>query len=188
MDDALLRFLKALSDANRLRVIGLLAHRAHTVEELATVLELRPSTLSHHLAKLSDAGLVRVQAQGHYHLYSLDLGALHTHAKALGSTEALRELAPVDGIDDPFDRKVLSTFLDEDGRVGQFPVKRKKLDVILRYALRSFEDEGPWTEREVNARLEELSDDTATIRRGLIDHGYMTRTPGGRSYSRTEIA
>ncbi|MEM7415692.1 MAG: metalloregulator ArsR/SmtB family transcription factor [Gemmatimonadota bacterium] len=188
MDDTLLRFFKALSDANRLRVIGLLAHRPHTVDELATVLEIRPSTLSHHLAKLSDADLVKVEAQGHYHLYSLDLAALHTRAKALGDTAALRDLAPVEGVEDPFDRKVLSTFLDDEGRVAQFPVKRKKLDVILRYALQRFEDEGPWTERQVNDRLEALSDDTATIRRGFIDHGYMTRTPGGRSYSRTDTA
>jgi hypothetical protein len=36
-DSALLTFSKALADANRLRVIGLLAHRPHSVEELATV-------------------------------------------------------------------------------------------------------------------------------------------------------
>ena len=57
-DDALLQFFKALADANRLRVVGLLAHRPHSVEELATVLELRPSTVSHHLSKLATARLV----------------------------------------------------------------------------------------------------------------------------------
>ncbi|MGD8601870.1 MAG: DUF2087 domain-containing protein [Gemmatimonadota bacterium] len=45
--------------------------------------------------------------------------------------------------------------------------------------------EGPWDEAEVNRRLEELADDTATLRRGFIDHGLMTRDPGGRAYSRS---
>ncbi len=183
-DDALLQFFKALADANRLRVVGLLAHRPHSVEELATVLELRPSTVSHHLSKLAAARLVRSEAQGHYHVYSLDLESLRRSARAMSSHEELRELAAIDGLEDPFDRKVLSTFLDEEGRIAKFPMKRKKFEVILRYALRLFEDEGPWDESEVNRRLETLSEDTATLRRGFIDHGWMTRDPGGRAYRR----
>ncbi len=183
-DDALLQFFKALADANRLRVVGLLAHRPHSVEELATVLELRPSTLSHHLSKLAAARLVRSEAQGHYHVYSLNLESLHERARTLSSHDELRELAAIDGLEDPFDRKVLSTFLDDDGRIAKFPMKRKKFEVILRYALRLFEDEGPWDESEVNRRLETLSEDTATLRRGFIDYGWMTRNPGGRAYRR----
>ena len=183
-DDSLLQFFKALADANRLRLVGLLAHRPHSVEELATVLELRPSTVSHHLSKLAAASLVRSEAQGHYHVYSLDLGSLHERARTLSSHDELRELAAIEGLEDPFDRKVLSTFIDEDGRIERFPMKRKKFEVILRYALRLFEDEGPWDESEVNRRLETLSDDTATLRRGFIDHGWMTRNSGGRAYHR----
>ena len=183
-DGALLQFFKALADANRLRVVGLLAHRPHTVEELATVLELRPSTLSHHLSKLAAARLVRSEAKGHYHVYSLDLDSLNEQARTLSSHDGLRELAAVEGLEDPFDRKVLSIFLDDEGRITQFPMKRKKFEVILRYALRLFEDVGPWDENEVNRRLETLSEDTATLRRGFIDLGWMTRDPGGRAYRR----
>lgn len=183
--ETLLRFFKALADANRLRVVGLLAHRPHSVEELATVLDLRASTISHHLSKLQNAGLVRSESQGHYHVYSLDLESLHDRARSLASDEGLRELAEVEGLQDPYDRKVLSAFLDEHGRITQFPMKRKKLEVLLRYALSLFEDEGPWDEAEVNRRLEELSDDTATLRRGFIDHGLMTRDAGGRAYRRS---
>lgn len=180
----LLSFFKALADANRLRIVGLLAHRAHSVEELATVLELRPSTVSHHLAKLGGADLVRSTTDGHYHVYSLDLESLHLRARSLASRDDLRELVEVDPDLDPFDRKVLATFLDSEGRVERFPMKRKKFQVILRHALRLFEDEGPWDEREVNRRLKELSGDTATLRRGFIDHGMMTRESGGSAYRR----
>jgi hypothetical protein len=163
-----------------------LARRPYSVEELATVLELRPSTVSHHLSKLSAANLVRSEAQGHYHVYSLDLESLHERARSLSSNEGLRELAEVEGLEDPFDRKVLATFLDGEGRIAQFPMKRKKFEVILRYALSAFEDDGPWEESEVNRRLEALSDDTATLRRGFIDHGLMERESGGQAYRRIQ--
>jgi len=182
---ALLQFFKALSDANRLRIVGLLAHRPYAVEELATVLELRPSTISHHLRRLGEAGLVEGRVQGHYHLYALDEAGLQRRAKALGAIETFRAASSrVDGLD-PFDARVLDTFVDDKGRVTQLPKKRKKFQVLLRFALRSFEDDGPWDEREVNRRLKRITDDTASFRRGFIDHSYMTREPGGRRYRRT---
>jgi hypothetical protein len=187
-DDALLQFFKALADANRLRVVGLLAHRPYSVEELATVLELRASTVSHHLSKLSSADLVRCEARGHYHLYSLNLVSLHERARTLSSHDELRELAAIEGLEDPYDRKVLSTFLEADGRIERLPTKRKKLEVIFRHALRLFEDDGPWNEKEVNERLKTLSDDTAALRRGLIDYGWMTRDRGGKAYRRVVSA
>ena len=181
-DDTLLTFFKALADRNRLRVVGLLAHRAYAVEELATVLELRPSTVSHHLSKLTAAGLVRSTAQGHYHVYALDLDALERSARTRLSQDDLRELAPRTSDLDPFDEKVLSTFLDEHGRIRQLPMKRKKFQVLLRHALRLFDDEGPWPEKEVNERLQVLTSDTASLRRGFIDHGLMVRNRDGSAY------
>ena len=183
--ELLLSFFKALADANRLRVVGLLAHRPHSVEELATILELRASTVSHHLAKLAALGIVRSSTRGHYHEYSLDAEALQAKAKELGTEESLRQLAPDHGSIDPYDEKVLSTFLDARGRLKKVPMKRKKFEAVLRYALRLFDDEGPWSEREVNRRLKKVSDDVASLRRGFIDHGLMTRGPGGTAYQRS---
>ena len=44
----LLGFFKALADGNRLKIVGLLAQGEYTVEQLAEMLDLRPSTVSHH--------------------------------------------------------------------------------------------------------------------------------------------
>jgi hypothetical protein len=184
-DELLLAFFKSLADASRLRIVGLLAHRPHTVDELAEVLGLRPSTVSHHLAKLSAVDIVSATVQGHYHLYALDTAALEARARALLSKEDLRQLAPMDDSVDPYERKVLSTFLDADGRLKAHPMKRKKFEVILKHALRTrFTDDGPWTEREVNDRVRSLTDDVASIRRGFIDHGLMSRDARGTAYVR----
>ncbi len=184
--DQLLAFFKALADANRLRIVGLLAQRAHAVEELADVLDLRASTVSHHLARLSDAGLVTSTTDGHYHLYALDVKALEASARALLSEEELRDLAPeVDDGGDPYARKVLATFLDSDGRMKAHPMKRRKFEVLLRHALVTyFPDEGPWSEIEVNERLKAMTDDVASIRRGFVDHGLMSRDRRGAEYVR----
>lgn len=186
-DNPLLSFFKALADANRLRIVGLLARRPHTVEELAEVLGLRASTVSHHLARLSGVGLVAATAQGHYHVYALDESALEERARTLLSADELRDLAPREENDglDPYDRKVLSVFLDAEGRMKAHPMKRKKFEVLLRHALRTyFPDDGPWNEREINARLKAMTDDVASIRRGFIDHGFMTRDRQGTRYER----
>ncbi|MGD8807913.1 MAG: metalloregulator ArsR/SmtB family transcription factor, partial [Chloroflexota bacterium] len=62
----LLAFFKALSDANRLKIVGLLAQSDYSVEELAAILALRPSTVSHHLARLTEVGLVSARAESYY--------------------------------------------------------------------------------------------------------------------------
>ncbi len=50
MSEELVAFFKVLSDANRLKIIGLLAHQPYSVEELAALLGLKASTVSHHLS------------------------------------------------------------------------------------------------------------------------------------------
>lgn len=64
----MLRALKALADASRLKILGLLASRECSVEELATLLDLKAPTVSHHLARLRDAELVSMRGQGNSHL------------------------------------------------------------------------------------------------------------------------
>ncbi len=179
----LIVFFKALADRSRLRIVGLLAHRAHSVEELATVLELRASTVSHHLGKLVAAGLVQATADGHYHVYALRSDELQRMARSIAEPDTLLDTATVSG--DPYEQKVLGAFLDERGRLKAIPMKRKKFQVILRHALRLIEPGEVLSERELNERLEPLTSDVATIRRGFIDYGMMTRDAAGRRYVRS---
>ena len=53
--------LKTIADATRLRILGLLAERPHTGTELATTLSLSAPTISHHLHRLRDVGIVHAQ-------------------------------------------------------------------------------------------------------------------------------
>src|SRR3989304_4501021 len=90
MDETdLLTFFKALADANRLKIVGLLSQEAYPVEQLAAMLTLRPSTVSHHLSRLAEAGLVSARAEGYYSVYSLEVRALEAMARRLRSREEL---------------------------------------------------------------------------------------------------
>lgn len=177
----LLAFFKALSDANRLKIVALLAVGELSVEDLAAKLDLTSSTVSHHLARLSAIGLVSARAEGYYSIYRLEAGALSGMAHRLLKDETLPAVA-ADVELDVFDRKVLKTYLDADGRIKAFPVQRKKELAILRHVARIFEPGRRYSEKDVNAMLRRFSDDTARLRRYLVEFGFMQREGGGGAY------
>lgn len=177
----LLAFFKALSDANRLRIVALLAKQERSVEDLAATLDLSSSTVSHHLAKLSAIGLVSAKAEGYYSIYRLEEGALADMAHRLLKDDTLPAVA-ADAELDAFDRKVLKTYLDADGRIKAFPVQRKKELALLRHVVGVFEPRRRYAEKEVNALLRRFSDDTARLRRYLVEFGFMNRQGGGGEY------
>jgi predicted transcriptional regulator len=183
--DDLVRFFKALAEPNRLRIIGLLAQKPQSVEQLASTLRVGESTVSHHLSKLGQAGLVSARAEGYYSIYELHTGALAAMAKKILHEESLPGLAL--GIDtDAYDRKVLSTFSDANGRIKAFPVQEKKFLVILRHILEEFDTGVKYPEKRVNQILAKYSADTATLRRSLVEHGFMAREGGGGAYWRVQ--
>jgi DNA-binding transcriptional ArsR family regulator len=185
--DALLGFFRALADPSRLKIVGLLAERSCPVEQLSAMVGLGESTVSHHLSKLAEAGLVSARADGHYAVYSLETEALADMARRLLKTERLPELAQ--GIDrDVFDRKVLASFVGPDGRFVGFPSQEKKYLVLLRHVLRDFQPGVRYPEKKVNEILGRYSDDTARLRRSLVDFGLMNREGGGRDYWMKEPA
>jgi predicted transcriptional regulator len=183
--EELVRFFKALAEPNRLRIIGLLAQKPQSVEQLASTLHVGESTVSHHLSKLGEAGLVSARAEGYYSIYALHTAALAGMAKKILHEETLPGLAA--GMDrDAYDRKVLATFSDANGRIKAFPVQEKKFLVILRHILEEFETGVKYPEKRVNQILARYSADTATLRRSLVEHGFMAREGGGGSYWRVQ--
>ncbi len=183
MDVDLLKTLKALSDSSRLRIVGLLAARPYAVEELAAALGLSPGTVVHHLKRLEQAGLVGSRPSHPYVEYSLRLDRLHAVGRKLDELEQATEEAAVlpgpDGRPLPaFDATVLRAFL-VDGRLVSIPAQEKKRLVVLRYLLdRCFIEDREYPEKEVNQLLAVYHPDAASLRRYLVDLGFMTRAAG----------
>lgn len=168
--DRLVSIFKALADPARLRILGLLAERPRAGHELASTLNLTAPTISHHMRRLVEAGLVAVTPEAQSRLYSL-------------RTSTLRELSirPDTTVEPSPPRNeeeaVLRAFFD-GLRLRQIPAARKKRVVVLRHLLRRFDPERSYQEREVNAILRESHEDVATLRRELVDYGFMRRETG----------
>lgn len=177
----LLEFFKALADANRLKIIGLLAQNDLTVEEMAAILDVRPSTVSHHLSTLARAGLVSARAESYYNIYSLNVDHLNSMSKRLLSEETLK--AQVEDVDlNAYDRQVVENFTGRDGRLKALPSQYKKLMAVLRYVVQAFEPGQRYSEKQVNEILARYHEDTAQLRRDLVDSGLMRREGGGGAY------
>ena len=183
MSEELVTFFKALADANRLKIVGLLAEKPYSVEELATLLKLKPPTISHHLAKLVEAGLIKSHAESYYNVYQLDQAALDAKTRTMFSQQELSNVASeVDA--DAYDNKVIRDYTRRDGSLKTLPSQRKKLEAILRYVVQAFDMEKRYSEKQVNEILARYHADTATLRRELVGFGLMQREGGGGEYWR----
>lgn len=185
MSEELVSFFKALADANRLKIVGLLAQQPYSVEQLAAILGLRPSTVSHHLSKLAEVGLVSAKAESYYNIYQLEKETLRK-TRLLFSQQDLA--AVIEDVDlDAYDRKVIEDYLLPDGRLKTIPAQRKKLEAVLHYVVTVFEPGVRYSEKQVNEMLSRFHDDTATLRRELVGYGLMQREGGGGEYWRVKV-
>jgi ArsR family transcriptional regulator, arsenate/arsenite/antimonite-responsive transcriptional repressor len=82
--EATARLFKALADPHRVKIINLLATRpgAVCVCEFTAPLGLSQPTVSHHLKKLVDAGLLEREQRGTWAYYSLNRDAVGRLAAA----------------------------------------------------------------------------------------------------------
>jgi biotin operon repressor len=185
MSEELVTFFKSLADASRLKIVGLLAQRPYSVEELAALLDLKPSTVSHHLARLVKVGLVHARTESYYSVYQLDKSALEAMSRQLFSTQQITS-APA-GVDlDAYDHKVVADYTRRDGSLKTIPAQRKKLEAVLRYVATAFESGKRYSEKRVNEILKGYHEDTATLRRELVGFGLLKREGGGGEYWKEE--
>ena len=168
--DRLSTLFKALSDPTRLRILGQLAERSYAGHELAARLTLTPPTISHHMRRLVAAGLVTATPDAQSRVYSLQPTVFRGLSQSM-SPEAAGPQAPTE------DDAVLRAFFDGP-RLRQIPASRKKRVIVLRRLLERFVPGKTYPETEVNDLLREAHDDVATLRRELVDYGFMQRDRG----------
>lgn len=178
--DNLLAFHKALADATRLKLIGLLALRPMCGLELARELKVSAPTVSHHINKLKELNLVRSVREDNTIYYSLDADRLHELSR-LNLGGATSEPGNVARRENPPARderqKVLANFF-EGGRLKAMPAQQKRQLYILEEFAKDFEPQRDYSEKEVNEVILRRYDDYCLIRRDLIIFGYMTRERG----------
>lgn len=174
---------KALADLSRLQVVNALLERPHCVEELVERLKRAPSTISFHLRKLEEAGLVAKTKTQYYLVYELK-------DELFG--RRLRDLIALPAEEDSPERKrlrrtreqVLKAFF-KNGTLIKIPKQWRKRMIVLEPFLAKFEPGAVYSELQVDERIKTLFADYCTIRRMLIDEGLLTRD--GQKYRRVEM-
>jgi len=178
-ENEMLEFVKALSHADRLRVIGVLAQRSASASQIADALGMPMRVLSQHLAMLAHGGIL-VELEG---IWSLDTKNVENISRRQFAGTPRDAYTPSPDLSEK-PRKVLSAYLNADGTVKQLPHEPAKLQVILDYLLQAFTPGVIYTEKEVNMIIRRFHLDTAGLRRDMIDRGMLQRKSDGSQYWR----
>lgn len=166
---------RALGHPMRLLILNLVQLKPRHGEELATLLNLQPATVSHHVSKLTSVGLLQSRKDQYYQVYTLAGDVLE---RTIGDVVRL----PQPGLkaeveEDAYRDKVLKAYFRR-GQLVDIPRQLKKRLIILEELVKEFEPDRTYAEHEVNQILLEFNEDFAYLRRGLVDHKLMTRDKG----------
>lgn len=176
LPEVMLQFCKAMADESRLKIIGLLSAAEHSVQQLASTLELKEPTVSHHLAVLKQLELVKMRADGNFRWYRLNEAVLGKISRTVFSRNNIARLAVSAEAGDSA-RKVLDNFVNGE-RLLEIPVSRKKRLLILKWLANFFEPGISYSEREVNTILKLHHNDCATLRREMVGYRILARDKG----------
>jgi DNA-binding HxlR family transcriptional regulator len=169
--------MKALADQSRLAIINSLLEQPQYVEEIASRHALAQSTVSFHLRKLEQAGLVTRMKEQYYAMFQAKEEIFATTLRELVSAPpAGKELQ--DGRISEYRRKILETFF-RGGKLVQLPAQKKKRLVILDKFAQMFTPGRRYSEQEVTALIAPLYQDYCTIRRLMVDEGLIMRDQSG---------
>lgn len=164
--------LKLLVAPDRLAVAGALAARDRTVEELAVAARVDPRAAVETVAQLRRLGLARRDGDR----FALDHGAWRELAQRIATVAPEPHPRIGFGMTDQ-EREVLGRFF-AGTRLTEIPRTHAKRLVVLERLALEFEPGHHYPEAEVNEILGAFHEDTATLRRALVDEGLLDRAEG----------
>jgi hypothetical protein len=171
-------FLKAIADADRLRIIGLLTQGPACFPDIVKTLGYHPAATLRHLERLVQGGLVRL-TEGRY---VLDTQALERFSQR--QFQGRRPVYSPEAGTQETSTRVLAAHLNPDGTIKSIPLQKAKLHVILNYVIEAFSLDRNYTEKEINAIISQFHPDTAGLRRDLVEAGMLDRVRDGSRYWR----
>ncbi len=174
-------FFKALADANRLKIVGLLARQPQSVEELAANLGVSSATVSHHLQRLQAADLVEARVRQYYNVYALRPMVMQTMLERLLAGEHLATVAPLVQ-PNAYAARVLDEYFTH-GKLRALPSPIQKREIVLRHIAETFEPGKRYTEKRVHEMLKMFHSDWATLRAELVRLKWLAHADG--VYTRT---
>ena len=189
--DQLLEMLKALADESRIALLRILNEGEQTVGDLARMVELGEPTVSHHLTKLRETGLVTLRMAGNQRFYRVNPGGLARFKKLAAEVEQMppklevvvNDTGWVNALGWPEEEaQVLREYI-VNGKLTRIPGKLKKANVIVKWLATLFRPGPVYSEADVNTIIKSVyAEDYVSLRRDLVDYGYLKREGGGAKY------
>lgn len=170
-----MEFFKTMCSVERLQIAGLLlTGDGVTLRELVDLLELKPVEVLDHLAELTTLNLITSKPINGEAVYNFNVEALNALS---GVVRRQVNVTPVDNLPDLRERKMLRSFFEGE-RLRALPESPAKFAILLKWLATQFEADARYTEKQVNTIIGRFHEDFATLRRGLIDAGWMRRENG----------
>ena len=184
----ILDFLKLLADATRLNIIGLLAQQSRSGDELAAILDLKPSTVSHHVTRLQEAGLVAASTQQYYKIYALNADALQQYAHLLTPEVLAQRVHTEETVDaEAYVSQILSRWVKDD-RLQGIPRKVQHKRAVFTWMIDKFEPDQRYDEDQVWEIVDTWchSHYCTELIRLLVNASHFDRLADGSWYWRTD--
>ncbi|MBA4493765.1 DUF2087 domain-containing protein [Paenactinomyces guangxiensis] len=178
--ERLIAFHKALADPVRIRILCLLSSGPLHGQALAGKLGVKPPTITHHMGKLREAGLVKEKREKNTIYFHLDMHSLERKSQATLQT-ILHQTKGYDQMDEnkqKYRREVLKNFFTAEGKLKNIPAQRKKKLIVFEEICKGLKMGEKYPEKVINEHIKQYFDDYATIRRELIVNKYMYREDG----------
>lgn len=71
---------------------------------------------------------------------------------------------------------IIKTYMDETGAIKTYPSKEKKKIIILKEVVKNFSKGKIYSEKEINRILKRIYEDYASLRRALVEYGFIERS------------
>ena len=171
----IVEFHKALGDLTRIRIIALLQQGPLHGQAIAGKLGLKPPTITHHMAKLREVGLIKEKRDKNTTYFSLNTKILESSAKAILTAGTGGEASMEMSVTAEERAAIINNFFTKDGKLKNYPAQRKKKLVVLEHMVKGLQFGKVYPEKEINEYLKQFHEDYATLRRELIMCQYMYR-------------
>lgn len=186
--DLLVSFHKAIGDPTRIRILTLLANGPLHGQALAGKLGLTPPTITHHMVKLREAGVIYERRDKNTIYFYLHEANLKRGSDAILKLVFKGEEQPQSNAEEAREQQkmnmdaekaaIVKNFFTADGKLKQIPTQRKKKLIVFEHMIQGFETGKKYTEKEINEYIKKFHEDYATIRREFIMNHYMYRENG----------
>lgn len=162
--------LGRLADEQRLRALAAVVLGETSVVEVAERARLSGDQAARALAQLVGAGIVVHGEEG----FRVDRRVFASSARAASRPRKKPVLAGAT----PAQEAVLRNFAQADGRIRALPARAGKRRLVLEYVAGLLEPDREHSEREINELLQAIYEDYVTLRRFLVDEGFLAREGG----------